>query len=206
MPFTPEQFFYVFEKYNQSVFPMQIVLTLAAFAAILSAAKAKLFYDKIAAGLLAFLWLWTGIVYHLLFFTEINFAAYFFGALFITQGFLFFYHGVLKKRLRFNFEPNINGILGVIFIFYALIFYPIIGYALGHKFPASPTFGAPCPTTIFTFGLLMWAREKFAGYLLIIPVSWSLIGISAALNFGVKEDFGLLITAIIGTVFILRRD
>ncbi|WP_414541485.1 DUF6064 family protein [Nostoc sp. CCY0012] len=28
--------------------------------------------------------------------------------------------------------------------------YPLIGYALGRIFPTSPTFGVPCPTTIFT--------------------------------------------------------
>lgn len=64
MPFTIEQFFQVFEKYNKNVFPMQIVLILMALAAILSANKSWAFSDKFVSGLLAFFWLWTGIVYH----------------------------------------------------------------------------------------------------------------------------------------------
>src|SRR5688572_8331617 len=101
MPFTPEQFFQVFERYNQAVFPMQIVLSLAALAAVMMVVKPKEFCDEIPSGLLGFFWLWTGVVYHLIFFTEINAAAYIFGAAFVFQGLLFLYEGLLKKRLRF---------------------------------------------------------------------------------------------------------
>ena len=206
MPFTTEQFFQVFERYNQSVFPMQIVLILAALAASFLAVKRKTFSDEIISSLLGFFWLWTGVVYHLIFFTEINPAAYIFGAAFVFQGFLFLYEGLLKKRLSFHFEPDPYGFLGTIFIDYALIIYPIIGFAFGRIYPASPTFGAPCPMVIFTFGLLMWTSKRIAWYLLVIPVLWAFVGISAALSFGVKEDFGLLTAGTIGTAFIIRRD
>jgi hypothetical protein len=83
---------------------------------------------------------------------------------------------------------------------------PAVGYALGRVYPESPTFGAPCPVVIFTFGLLMWADKKLPWYLLIIPVLWAFIATSAALTFGVKEDFGLLVAGTIGTAFIIRRD
>lgn len=206
MPFTTEQFFQVFEKYNQAVFPIQIVLILAAIAAVMLASKPNAFSGKTVSVLLACFWIWTGFVYHLIFFKEINPAAYAFGAMFIVQGFLFLYQGVLKKRLCFRFEPNLYGFLGAIFIAYALIIYPIIGFAFGRIYPASPTFGAPCPMVIFTFGLLMWTDRKPAFHLLIIPVFWALVGASAALSFGVMEDFGLLIAGTIGTAFIIRRD
>jgi hypothetical protein len=38
IPFTIEQFFQVFEKYNQAIFPMQFVLTLGAAATMGTAA------------------------------------------------------------------------------------------------------------------------------------------------------------------------
>jgi Family of unknown function (DUF6064) len=79
----------------------------------------------------------------------------------------------------------------------------LLGYALGQTFPGSPTFGTPCPTTIFTFGLLLWADKKVPLSLLIIPVLWSIVGTLAALNFGIKEDFGLLVAGTIGTTFII---
>lgn len=207
MPFTPEQFFQVFERYNLAVYPMQIVLILAACAAVAAAttSRRRRFSGEIIAGLLAFLWLWAGVVYHLIFFAKINPAARIFGAAFVLEGLLFFREGVWKKRLSFRFERGLDGALGAVFIVYALIVYPLVGYWLGRVFPSSPTFGAPCPTTIFTFGLLFWAGGKLPLYLLIVPVLWAFVATSAALEFRMKEDFGLLVAGTIGAAFIMRR-
>jgi hypothetical protein len=206
IPFTTEQFLLVFEKYNQAIFPMQFVLILVTVIVIFLAASRKPSKNKIISGLLGLLWLWTGIVYHLIFFTAISPPAYLFGTLFIFQGLLFLYEGVAKNRLSFRVSQKNYGILGTIFIVYALVIYPLLGYALGHIFPASPTFGTPCPTTIFTFGLLLWTNKKVPLSLLIIPVLWSIVGTSAAWNFGIKEDFGLLVAATIGTAAIVQRN
>jgi Family of unknown function (DUF6064) len=205
IPFSIEQFFQVFEKYNQAVYPIQFVLILVAVLMIALAASRKPSRNKIISGLLGVLWLWTGIVYHVIFFTAISPPAYLFGTFFIFQGLLFLYEGVVRNRLSFRASRRFDGILGAVFMAYALVIYPLIGYGLGRIFPASPTFGAPCPTTIFTFGLLLWADRKISLSLLIIPVLWSIVGTSAALRFGVKEDFGLLIAATIGTAAIVQR-
>ncbi len=205
MPFTAEQFFLIFERYNNAVFPMQIILILAVFASVFLASRPKSYSSKVITILLAFLWFWTGVAYHLFFFTEINPAAYFFSAVFIFEGFLILYSGLLKKSLSFSFEPNLYGILGLIFIVYALAIYPLIGFLDGRIYPASPTFGAPCPMVIFTFGLLLWTNKKIGLSLLIIPLLWVFIGTSATWSFGIKEDFGLLVAAAIGTAFIIQR-
>ncbi len=206
MPFTTEQFLQVFEKYNQTIFPMQFVLILVAIASIAIAVNPKPSANKIISVLLGFLWLWVGVVYHLIFFTKISPPAYLFGALFIFQGLLFLYEGVARNRLSFRASRRFHGILGAMFIVYALAIYPLISFALGRIFPASQTFGVPCPTTIFTFGLLLWTDKKVPLSLLIIPVLWSIVGTSAALNFGIKEDFGLLVAGTLGTAFIIRRN
>jgi Family of unknown function (DUF6064) len=59
---------------------------------------------------------------------------------------------------------------------------------------SSPTFGLPCPTTIFTLGMLLWLDKTPPLYLLIIPLLWSLIGTVAALKLGIREDVGLLVS------------
>jgi Family of unknown function (DUF6064) len=206
IPFTIEQFFQVFEKYNKAIYPIQFVLILVAVVVIILAASRKPSRNKIISGLLGLLWFWTGIVYHLIFFTAISPPAYLFGISFIFQGLLFLYEGVARNRLSFRASRRLDGILGLVFIAYALVIYPLIGYGLGRIFPSSPTFGAPCPTTIFTFGLLLWADRKISLRLLIIPVLWSIVGTSAALNFGVKEDFGLLVAATIGMAAIVQHN
>jgi hypothetical protein len=155
---------------------------------------------------LGFLWLWIGVVYHLIHFTSINNAAYIFGVLFILQGFIFIYAGIVKDHLSFNYQTNIYGITGAVFLLYALILYPVLGHLFGHIYPKSPTFGLPCPTTIFTFGLLLWTDKKIPKYVLVIPFLWSIVGFSAAVNLKVYEDFGLLVAGIIGTVLILLSE
>jgi hypothetical protein len=205
-PFTPEQFLEVFKEYNTSVWPMQIVFYLLGLTAILLILKRTNISDKIVCLVLAVFWIWIGVVYHLLFFTTINKAAYIFGPVFILQGILFLLYGLVKPSLSFRFGNDLYGYAGVLFLVYGLIVYPVLGSFLGHQYPYSPTFGLPCPTVIFTFGILMLTDKKIPFPLLIIPLLWSLIGFSAALSFGILEDTGLLITGILGTGLLVLRN
>ena len=203
IPFTIKEFLEVFKNYNQSVFPIQIIFYLLVFYGLYLLFKNHKHKNIFLNSLIAFLWLWIGIVYQLIFFTTINKAAYAFGILFIIQGFMFAYFGAYKNLVSFKFSNSVSVITGIIFIIYALIIYPILGYLLGHQYPYSPTFGLPCPTVIFTFGLLLFTDDKIPVYLLIIPLLWSLIGFSAAVNLSVYEDFGLLIAGLLGFVLII---
>jgi hypothetical protein len=65
-----------------------------------------------------------------------------------------------------------------------------------------PVFSLPCPTVIFTFGVLCLAGRSVPLTLLLIPTLWAVIGTSAALTLEVPEDFGLPIAAVI-TVMVL---
>jgi hypothetical protein len=206
LPFTTEQFLAVFEQYNQTVWPIQIFLNLVALCALILAVRRTTQSDKIISAILAFLWLWIGIVYHLVFFAPINPAARVFAGLNILQGLMFVYFGLFRPRLSFQFKPNFYGITGSILILYALIIYPVLGLFLGHQYPKSPTFGLPCPTTIFTLGLLLWTSARIPKAILIIPFIWSLIGFSAALTMGIHEDIGLLVAGIAVTTMVIIRD
>ena len=206
LPFTTEQFLQVFGNYNLSVWPMQIILYVLGVIAVILAIRPTRNSDKVITVILSFFWLWMGIVYHLIFFTEINNAAYIFGIVYIMQSFLFLLTGVFNSALRFNLKFDARGVTGIIFILYALIIYPIWGILAGHHYPNMPIFGLPCPTTIFTFGLLLWTTQRFPKYLLIFPFLWSIVGFSAALNLSVYQDYGLLVAGVVGTVLILLRD
>jgi len=205
-PFTVEQFFEVFRNYNQSVFPMQIIFYLLGVIAIYFAVKPTSGSDRIISAVLAVLWLYMGIVYHLIFFTGINKAAYLFGAIFILQGILFLALGVFQNKLSFSFRSDKYGIAGMILVVFALFIYPVLGYLLGHVYPDSPTFGLPCPTTIFTFGLLLLSEKKCPVAILIIPFTWSVIGFTAAFNFGIMEDTGLVVSGLLSLLMILIRN
>jgi hypothetical protein len=205
LPFNVEQFLNVFAKYNQAIWPTQVVIVVTALAAVFLALKRSSLSSQVITVLLACLWLWMGIAYHLAFFTRINQAAYAFAALFIVQAALFLYAGIVNRNMTFRVRWNTAGIVGGLFIIYSLLIYPAAGFFSGHSYPYSPTFGAPCPTTIFTFGLLLWADRKVPRYVIWIPLLWSLIGMFAAVYLGIWEDAGLPVAGITGTILILSR-
>jgi len=206
LPFTTEEFLNIFKSYNQSVFPLQILFIIAALFCIYILFKNYKYKNKIINGLLSFLWLWIGIVYQLLFFSSINKGAYFFGIIFIIQGLLFLYYGVFKEELQFKFKKSFLNYLGLFFFLYALIIYPVLGHNLGHQYPYSPTFGLPCPTTIFTFGMLLFINKKIKVALIILPLIWSVIGFMAALNLFIYEDFGLLVAGLLGFTLLIIKN
>ena len=188
LPFTVEQFVDLFAEYNRAIWPMHLILGFSALAAVLLALKPNSLSSQVLSVLLAGLWLWMGIAYHLVFFTRINRAAYAFAALFIVQAVLFIYAGVVNRYLTFGVRWNAGGIVGGLLIVYSLLIYPVLGHVSGNTYPYSPTFGAPCPTTIFTFGLLLWADNRAPRDVILIPLAWSLIGMFAAIHLGIWAD------------------
>ena len=206
LPFTLEQFLDIFRQYNISVWPIQVVLVVLALAATYFSIFKRSYSDKIIVSVLTFLWLWMGIVYHLIHFSSINKAAIVFGLLFIIQALLIFYLGIIKNKLRFQFSLNRYGITGTVLILFALVVYPLLAYRLGHVYPSMPTFGLPCPTTIFTFGILLFSLSRVPFIVFIIPAIWSIIGFSAAVSLGMKEDTWLLIAALICTIMTIYKN
>ena len=207
LPFSTEQFFGVFEAYNRAIFPGQIIAyILGGFAVLLLFSQVAL-RDRIISALLATFWLWTGIFYHFVYFSAINKAAYLFGLLFILQGLLSLWLGVSKRQMAFSFGQDAKSWLGLLLIIYAMVIYPLLGYAFGHRYPQSPTFGVtPCPLTIFTFGFLLLSSKRTSWQLCVIPILWSLIASTAAFILELKEDLGLLVAAFLSGLWLLGRN
>jgi hypothetical protein len=205
-PFTLEQFLDVFKNYNITVWPTQIILYVLGLSAIILIFRKHRLSDRIINSILAFFWLWIGVVYHIAFFTAINKAAYLFGVLFIIQSVIFLVMGVFRESIGYQYKKDIYSVTGCVFLCYALIIYPVLGHFLGHIYPYSPTFGLPCPTVIFTFGILLFAGKRISYAVLIIPALWSFLGFSAAISFGISEDIGLLSAGLIGIAMIIAKN
>lgn len=207
LPFTIEQFLHVFEAYNQAIWPAQIVAYVLGIICVIFTFKQSRYAHKIISGILAIFWLWMGGMYHIVYFSSINKPAYLFGVLFIVEGLLLFWFGVLARRLFFRFQGNASAFVGSVLVVYGMVIYPLLGYYWGHAYPKAPIFGvAPCPTTIFTFGLFLWSDRKIPFIVIVIPFIWSLIGFTAALFLGIKEDVGLLVAGILGTTLIIATN
>ena len=195
LPFTREAFMQLFADYNHAVWPLQFYLVMVAGVILFFVYLRIEGSGKFILAVLGLLWLWMGIGYHILFFSTINTAAYFFGAAFILQAILFFYYAI-NRSPKFQFQFNFISIAGIAMMIFSIMIYPLIGNWAGHQYPYKPTFGVPCPTTIFTLGLLLLSKVRVPYWLVIIPLIWSLIGTSAAIKLGMTEDFGLILSAL----------
>ena len=91
-------------------------------------------------------------------------------------------------------------------VVYALAVYPALTFVLGHRYPAMPTFGAPCPVTIFTFGIFCLLPAGIPRFAMAIPVVWAVIGSSAAISLDVPADAGLLVAALAAVVVMHQRS
>lgn len=146
-----------------------------------------------------------GIVYHLLFFRAINPVAAIFGFAFIAQAVALLWWGIREKTPRFRPRRDWAGFLAIALVSYALALYPILGTVLGHRYPAGPTFGVPCPTTIFTLGVLLFAAPPRPIGLFVVPIAWSVLGAVAAATLGMREDIGLVAAAIAAITVVTRE-
>jgi hypothetical protein len=191
LPFTRDEFFAVFASYNNAVAPLQLLLLALGITAVVLALRPTRWSDRVIGAILATLWLWMGVEYQWRFFRTINPAATTFAVAFIAEAALLAWYAIVRRRITFAVPASPLGGWALGLLIYAFAAYPAIGWMLGHRYPASPTFGLPCPTTIATLGLLLWNRARAPLAVMIIPWAWAAIGSVAAIQLGVREDLGL---------------
>lgn len=198
LPFTGEQFFEVFAFYNRGVWPAQPVLLALGLAALGLVFVRRAWTGPAVSLILALLWAWLAVVYHGIYFAAINPLARLFAAVSLAGALLFVWHGVVRRRLHFAWPAGWRGPAGAALVVFALAVYPAWSSAAGHGYPEMPTFGLPCPTTIFTLGLLAWLVRPHPRGPLVVPTLWCAVGMQAALLLGVLQDLGLVAAGAVG--------
>lgn len=210
-PFTIEQFLAVFVAYNAAIWPAQIVAYVLGLVAIAAVWSRQSIASRLIPFILALMWALNGIGYHFLYFSTINPAAKLFAAFFVLQAILLAASAVAANGMRFGIGRELHSFAGLAVIVYAMLIYPTLGILAGHGMMAGPMFGvAPCPTTIFTIGMLLLARGQWVAWLSIIPLLWSVVGLAAAVKLGIPEDLGLAIAGfvsllVLGIQMIMKR-
>jgi hypothetical protein len=205
LPFTRDQFLDVFVAYNGVTLPEQVLAYLLGAACLYAVARPSNRGDLFAAAGLGVMWVWTGAVYHAIFFSRINPIAMVFGLGFVLQGLWIIWEGY-KGRLAFGAVGDAAAYVGWGLIGYAVVLYPIFGFLSGYSYLEMPMFGiTPCPLVLFTLGMFLLTRQPLPYRLLILPVIWSLIGGSAAFLLGIVQDWPLLFSGGLAVLAILIR-
>ena len=204
LPFSPAQFFEVFARHNEAIWPAQFfayglvlpVLTAAVRPqrewrshCIACACRDVAFYR----GLLPL-----GSVF------EDQPGRTAFSAAFVLQAGLLARAG-LTGRIRLGFARGSRAWVGIALVTYSTLVYPLIGLAT-HGYPAVPLFGiTPCPVTIFTLGSLLITRSRVPFWVLAVPLLWAFIGGSAALLLRVPQDWVLLASGFVVIALEVQR-
>jgi len=146
--------------------------------------------------------MWRGIVFNLGYFVALYSMANAFFVLFVIEGGILLFSGVIKGDLLFKVKADALSAAGGLLVLYSMAGYPAIEYLLGRGYPEILPFGmAPCPMTVFTLGILLWSSKKPKWYVLVIPVLYSLSGL-VPVSRDIVEDYGLFISGLI-TIFLV---
>jgi hypothetical protein len=204
LPFTAEQFFQVFRTYNEAVWPAQVLLHVLALMALGFVVLPRRGSGAAISAILVGLWAWLGLAYHLAFFAAINPLAYVFAGFSVAAAAVFFWQGVVRRRLKFRWSSTPRAVAGLALVAFVLVVYPAWSTYTGHAYPALPTFGLPCPTTLFTLGLMGLAVSPYPRSPLVVPVARCFVGAQAAFLLGVQADLSLIAAGLFGIVLLVR--
>ena len=205
LSFSTEEFLLVLESYNLSIWPLQIIAYFLIGLVLFLLFKQTLYSTKIVIFVLSLFWLFNGVVFSLIYWAPSHFFGYGFGILCFVQGLLFLY-SMKYSDITIGTQDKTYTLIGLMFVFYAIIGYQILGYFLGHIYPQYfPAGLVPCPTTILTFGIFLIINNKIPFQYYVIPLVISIGGFLAVYN-GIFEDLGLILAGILGTIYLIRKE
>jgi hypothetical protein len=197
LPFTYQQFIFVFTVYNGAIWPLQPIVHGAGLMMLILLLKPSRERDKLSLVLLAAMWIWTGLVYHIGFFSRINPVALAFGAAFVLEGVLLL-AAAWRGRVAFGTSRGLRKATGWALVLYSLLIYPLLGIVMGARYFELPAFGlTPCPVTMTTVGVLLLASRPVPRRLYVIPIAWAIVGGTAAGLLRMPQDWALLFTPLL---------
>ena len=196
LPFTAEILFSSFAQYNRALWPLPILALALALAVVLLTLRPGRHGGRAIGALLALAWLWIGVGYHFLHFAALDFAAPVYGVLFVLQGLLLAWTGVVRGRLAFRFGADL-----------AAIAWPLSDVLFGHGWQSARVVGlAPGATAAFTLGMLLLTTGRTPLHLAVIPLLWTLVAGARAWILGIPQDLALPVAGVAGFALILWEN
>jgi hypothetical protein len=199
----------LFEPYTKRIFPLQIVMALAAaglmalaflrpivVTAILVKAFLAITLGWIA---LAFLFIMRGMR------ERFPFAAHITAAAYLPLAIIFIADIAISPTAFRSPEQGWRLPLAVFLMLWGILLYPVSGYLVGHRYPGIPLLGAmPCPTNIYAIGFqTAFASSELEIVALFIISAMAIMGAIKAAVIGhdgkrIREDLALLVTGLYG--------
>lgn len=205
--FSPRTYYRMFELYHAQIWPIHLAVLGSVVAIVVRLRREDECGGRAIAGLLALSWLWVAIAFHLQRYATINWAAKYFAVLFVIQGLLLVWHGVVRGRLRFGLSREWAARMAVGLLFVALMLEPIAGRIAGRAWRQVEIFGVtPDPTAVATLALLALSVPRAPRVLLVIPVTWCAIGGATLWALGSAEAWVVLLSGLSGLILAIRTS
>jgi hypothetical protein len=196
LPFTHHQFALIFALYNAAIWPLQPIVHVAGLAMLFLLLRSSRRGDTTTLLFLSAVWIWTGLVYQIGFFSRINPVALAFGVAFVVEG-LLLGHAAWRGTVTFGTASGLGRAMGWSLLTYSLVIYPLLGIAMGDRYLDLPAFGlTPCPVTMTTVGVLLLASGPVPRRLYVVPVAWAMLAGSAAGLLRMPQDWALLLAPV----------
>jgi hypothetical protein len=207
LPFDAEALTALYEQYNRSIWPGQVVAILLAAGTLGLTARPSKAVARAIGLVLGAGWAWTGAVFLLQQFAPINFAAPVYGWLFLVQGGLLLWSLTIRGQRVFDLAPGAAGWAALVLAILALVLVPLGEGLVGSGWAAVELPGlAPDATAVFTLAVLAITRGRTPLHLAVLPFLWS---VAAGLTAWTLEAPGLSIlpaAGIAGSVVIVWKN
>lgn len=206
LPYTAEVLLSLYGRYLGELWPVALPLLLLTLALVPLAVLYGPRSGRLAGVVLAAGWLWTGAVFHLQYFATINFAAPLYGGLFVLQGLLLAWQGVVRGRLALAFGGGGASWSGLGLLLLAALGYPLADYLGGHGGGLRLAGLAPGPTALFTLGALLLVAGRVPLHLLVLPLAWCLMAGFNGWVLGLAADLALPPLALAAVVMAVVKN
>jgi hypothetical protein len=174
--FTPETYFRLFELHHRDWWPMQLACLAMAMVILLCLWLKPTWGGRVIAILLATSWAWVGWAFLHLRLAPIHWVADWYAIAFFSQALLLFVYGISSRGVEFEIGNSARAAIGVFVLMAALLVMPAIAYLTGREWMQTELFAmTPDATALVTLGLLLLAKGRVAGWLVVIPVAWCFV-------------------------------
>lgn len=210
-PYDRQSWFNLLAGYYRAIWPVVLLalpILLALPLLILRHDKAginQVVATRLVLALLGLSWLWCGGVFHIKYFSGLNWAAQWFGILFMLQGGLLLLAAALLKAPQWVDRVSWRGRLGVGLLLVALLVYPLSGLLEGRTLLQLEIFPLlPAPVTLVTVAVLVLLNSCFRHGLVVIPALWGVVSAAFAATLGLVEVYFMVGAMVVWLVSMLR--
>lgn len=206
-PFTLQEFLDLIGSYNTAYWPLPLITYGLSIIAVILAWLKSGSASKAVTVILSLFWLWIGIVFYGFWLSKLSTLALIFTVPLVIQAVLFAWKGVFRSDFTFKPRADIYGLVGGLAILYSLAGYPLIETLLGRGYPQTLLIGmTPCPTAVFTLGMLLWSAHPTPWLVAAFPVFYAIVNGIIVPTVGIVEDLGMLAVGLITFGLLLFRN